>query len=268
MLRCPKCHEKLEKCENVYRCSNSHSYDISSKGYVNLILANQKHSSDPGDDKESLASRKYFLDKGYYQKLAQAVTDLFDKYVDSNKVVLDAGCGTGYYLNYLMSNSKIDRDYFATDISKKGVQMTKSTCKRATCFVSSVFNLPLDDSCIDASMSIFCPYSSEEFSRVIKKGGYLIAVTAGKEHLYQLKEVVYEKPYYNDEKGYSLPDFELIEKFNVKYKMDLNEQKDIICLWKMMPYYHTSSLKDSEKLFEKTEIITTADFLVQVFQRR
>ena len=36
----------------------------------------------------------------------------------------------------------------------------------------------------------------------------------------------------------------------------------------MMPYYHTTSLKDSEKLFEYDAITTDISFLVQVFRRR
>lgn len=268
MLRCPKCMSELTKKEKIYFCKNGHCYDIASQGYVNLMLANQKHSANPGDDIQSLQCRDLFLQKGYYEELAKDINEQLNKYVTENKQILDAGCGTGYYLNYLINNSKYKYNYYATDISKKGVIMTTKKCKEAVCFVSSVFNLPLDDACIDATLSIFCPYSADEFARVIKDDGYLIAVTPGKEHLYQLKEIVYDNPYYNQEDGYNLPEFDLIQQHNVKYMFELTSKEDIASLWKMMPYYHTSSQKDSQKLFEKEKILTTADFLVQVFKRK
>ncbi|MDO4378825.1 MAG: methyltransferase domain-containing protein [Erysipelotrichia bacterium] len=268
MLCCPKCRGDLTRKGQSYFCENGHCYDISAKGYVNLLLANQKHSSNPGDDAQSLLCRDSFLLKGYYQNLSQAITDMFNKYLSAGCTILDAGCGTGYYLRYLIQNSKQQYKYLATDISKKGVSMTASKCPQADCFVSSVFNLPLTDSSLEGVMSVFCPYSSAEFARVIKDNGCLIAVTPGEKHLYQLKEVVYANPYYNEESGYKLSDFDLVEQINVTYMMDLTAKADIEALWKMMPYYHTSSRQDSQKLFDKEQIETTADFLLQVFRRK
>ena len=36
--RCPVCGEKLKLSENSYRCRNRHCFDLSAKGYVNLLL--------------------------------------------------------------------------------------------------------------------------------------------------------------------------------------------------------------------------------------
>ena len=71
MLRCPKCGKPLSKEEKRYFCEEGHSYDIAKEGYVNLMLVNQKHSKNPGDNDESLAARRTFLGKGYYQPLAE-----------------------------------------------------------------------------------------------------------------------------------------------------------------------------------------------------
>ena len=54
----------------------------------------------------------------------------------------------------------------------------------------------------------------------------------------------------------------------VDYQVDLPDKQTIKDLWQMMPYYHTTSLKDSEKLFEYDAITTDISFLVQVFRRR
>ena len=66
MLKCPVCQSKLNKVDNTYKCEKNHSYDISSKGYVNMLLANHKHSINPGDSKEMILSRVRFLDLNYY----------------------------------------------------------------------------------------------------------------------------------------------------------------------------------------------------------
>lgn len=268
MLLCPKCLKKLTKVNNMYKCEDNHCYDIAKEGYVNLMLANQKHSINPGDDKESLNSRNDFLNNGYYKPLADKLAELIGKYFYDEDVFLDAGCGTGYYLNQVMSNVDKKINYYATDISKKGVSMTSKKCKSATCFVGNVFHLPFEDEALDGLMSVFCPYSSEEFSRVIKKGGYVISVTPGKQHLYQLKEIVYDNPYYNDEQGYKLDDFDLVERTNVTYMMKLTSNKDICSLWMMMPYYHTTSKSDNDKLLTRDQADSLADFLVCVYKKR
>ena len=47
---------------------------------------------------------------------------------------------------------------------------------------------------VDLIFSLFAPYSEEEFLRVLKKGGVLIRAVPLTDHLYSLKEAVYEKP--------------------------------------------------------------------------
>ena len=120
MLKCPKCYEELRREGGCYRCDNGHSYDISKEGYVNLMLANMKHSKEPGDSPESLRSREAFLNKGYYQPLAEELTNIINSYIKEGSSFLDAGCGTGYYLDFIMRNIDKKIDFYATDIAKKG----------------------------------------------------------------------------------------------------------------------------------------------------
>lgn len=267
MLRCPKCKEKLIKEENRYFCVNNHSYDIAKTGYVNLILANQISSVNAGDNTESLSARDKFLNKGYYKPLADCLTALVEKYLVDNDSFLDAGCGTGYYLQELINNSNNNISFYGTDISKKGVIMTSKKCQKATCFVGNVFHLPILDASVSGVMSVFCPYSSVEFARVIKQDGYLFIVSAGKNHLFELKEIVYQTPYLNKEEESELNNFQLIEQFNLTYKMSLENNEDILALWRMMPYYHTTSKEDNSKLLALERISCTADFLVSVYKR-
>ena len=268
MLKCPKCYKDLKKENGCYRCENGHSYDISKEGYVNLMLANMKHSKEPGDSPESLRSREAFLNKGYYQPLAEELTNIINDYIKEGASFLDAGCGTGYYLDFIMSNIDKKIDFYATDIAKKGVAMCSKKCREATCFVGNVFHLPFGEESLHGLMSVFCPYSGEEFSRIVRKGGIVIAVTPGSHHLIEMKEVVYDEPYLNEEKGYDLPDFECIRQTKVTYEMDLAENSDIATLWCMTPYYHTTSKENNERLLSLPSIRARADFLVSVYEKK
>ncbi len=266
VLRCPKCQQELTR-DFDWHCVNNHHYDIAKEGYVNLVLANQKHSTNPGDDALSLKSRQQFLSHGYYQPLAEEISKIVVKYLDDGDSFLDAGCGSGYYLNYLVNNCTKKLNYYAVDIAKKGVAMCAKMNPETICFVGNVFHLPIVDGSLTGLMSVFTPYSSEEFSRVVKDGGYVIAVSPGEKHLIEMKEIVYKQVYTNEETGYKLDDFTLIERNKVTYVVTLEKQEDIETLWRMTPYYHTTYIGDSEKLLNYKQLTVTCDFLVSVYKR-
>ena len=266
MYLCPKCKKELKIVGRSYVCEDGHQYDIAKEGYVNLILANQKNSKEPGDPKESLVSRRAFLYAGYYETLSNALNAVVKQYVGSG-AFLDAGCGVGYYLERMIADCP-NLDYYAVDIAKEGVKMCSKKNKQAHCAVASVFHLPLADASLDGLMSVFCPYSAEEFSRIVKEGGYVISVTPGKRHLYEMKEIVYDNPYENDEAGYTLPDFECVERIKVTNTINLRSKQDIEALWTMTPYVHKTSKEDTQKLYAYDTLETTIDFLVAVYQKK
>jgi Methylase involved in ubiquinone/menaquinone biosynthesis len=265
---CPKCQNELQLKDRNYCCINNHHYDVAKEGYVNLILANQKNSKLPGDSKESLQSRKKFLDTGYYQVLSDKVNEIVKGLTKPDSCILDAGCGTGYYLNRLVDSMKTSASFYGVDVGKEAVKMASKLNKKGSFAVCSVFHLPVKDECFDIVMSIFCPYSAEEFSRVTKKDGYVIAVTPGKRHLYEMKELVYENPYENAEEGYLLPDFNLVESVKVTTKIILKSNEDIVSLWKMTPYYHKTNQSANQKLFSCDKIETVIDFMVNVYKKK
>ena len=69
LLACPKCHQQLHLENKTLKCENNHCYDISKRGYINLLLNPDKATNNPGDSKESLVARKAYLNKGYYDML-------------------------------------------------------------------------------------------------------------------------------------------------------------------------------------------------------
>jgi 23S rRNA (guanine745-N1)-methyltransferase len=264
LVRCPRCQAPLIHQGKLFRCEQGHSYDQAKEGYVNLLLPDARHSRQPGDTPEAVRSRRAFLEKGYYQPLAETLARLVFDVVPAG-ALLDAGCGTGYYLDFLAGGDAYQ--ILAVDLSKTAVAMCAKHHPGVFCFVGSLFHLPLAPGCLDGIISVFSPYSAEEFARVLKPDGAVFAVTPGREHLYELKQVVYPHPYYNDEAGYNMPGFVHASRTRVRYEMALADPRDIAALWKMTPYYHTSALQDSAKLLALPRISATADFLIDVYRR-
>ena len=72
-LLCPVCAAELNIDGKSCRCGRGHSFDVARQGYVNLLPVQQKHSLNPGDTKEQVASRREFLSAGFYRPIADAL---------------------------------------------------------------------------------------------------------------------------------------------------------------------------------------------------
>jgi len=60
-LICPVCGASLAKANNTLKCPQSHSFDISREGYVNLLLTGQKKPKILGDTKDMVRARRNFI---------------------------------------------------------------------------------------------------------------------------------------------------------------------------------------------------------------
>ena len=266
MLICPVCQNELKKEGKTYVCINGHSFDMAKEGYVNLLLSNQKRSKEPGDSKESLRNRDNFLNSGTYQFLSDELNLLSDKYYPFSCDILDAGCGSGYYLSNLASHREYKDNYYGIDIGKEEVRMTAKKV-RALLSVASVFRLPFSDNSFDLIMSVFTPYSAEEFYRAAKENGIVISVQPGKRHLYELKEIIYDNPYENADKGYDLEGFESVESKTIE-KVSKLDNSLIKALWEMTPYAHKTSRDGNAKLDSIGKLDVTISFFINVYRRK
>ena len=99
LFRCPLCGSPLTQEERGCICPARHSFDRAAAGYVHLLPPNRMHSKAPGDDREMVAARAVFLERGYYAPLRQALEELVleaSAHLEG-PVLLDSGCGEGYY---------------------------------------------------------------------------------------------------------------------------------------------------------------------------
>ncbi len=274
-LSCPVCHNPLIRHERALSCAQGHSFDIASKGYVHLLLSQDKHSKDPGDNKEMAQARKHFLDKGYYEPLAQAlcheIKQILSEGTQESSLVVDAGCGDGYYTHALhrsLTESRLDVQLYGMDISKEAIRLAAGRSKDIGFIVASLFKLPFLSQSTDILINTFAPACDSEFARILKKRGHLVTVIPGKHHLFELKSVLYEKPYENDEKEPDLPSFSKEKQVRVQHMIDIPSQEDLNDLVLMTPYYWKTPKEGLERLSRLSGLRTTIDFIISIHSRK
>src|SRR5262245_55462167 len=91
-LRCPVCEQTLERAERSLRCPRRHSFNLARQGYADLSAGRLPHV---GDTAAMVADRADFLAAGHYDFIAAALADA----ARTDGLVVDAGTGTGYYLD-------------------------------------------------------------------------------------------------------------------------------------------------------------------------
>jgi 23S rRNA (guanine745-N1)-methyltransferase len=93
VLACPTDLLTLTRQGATWVCPNAHSYDVAREGYVNLLPPGRPSRRSAGDDKDSVAARRRFLNAGYYASLADRVATMVAALAP--RAVLDVGCGEG-----------------------------------------------------------------------------------------------------------------------------------------------------------------------------
>ena len=270
LFRCPICGGPLAREERVYRCVNGHSYDIAKEGYTYLLPPNQKHSSAPGDDKGMAAARREFLSKGYYAPLLNTLCNEIAARSGPAPVILDAGCGEGYY------TSGIYRSLLAAgkqpqaagiDISKFILRSAAKREKAIEFAVASSYRLPVADGCAELLLDCFSPLALEEFHRVLKPGGFFFYVVPAADHLWELKQVLYDRPYPNEEKETPYQGFAYDAIVPVEDTITLASQADIHALFQMTPYYWKTPKAGAERLAALDTLTTRVSFRVHIFRK-
>ena len=265
LLMCPVCREKLSLTEKIWHCVNRHSYDLAKQGYVNLHVVQHKHSKKPGDTPESVQARRAFLSAGHYAPLQQAVVNKIAELRIEN--LLDIGCGEGYYTNAMQAEVL---QCVGVDIAKNAVQVAAKLNKDITWVVGTGATLPVLDASIDLCTSLFSPIPKQEILRVLKDKGYLMVVTPATEHLYAMREALFEEVKEHDSAKFveQLKDaFELVEDIVIDAPMQLS-QTDLKNLIAMTPYAYKAKPERRLALEANESFDLAAQFQIYLFQKK
>ena len=162
MLLCPvrNCHLALAREERRVACPRGHSFDIARSGYINLLQPQERRSKQPGDT------------------VAASPRD----------VVLDAGCGDGFYLGNLASQTGFEAH--GVDISIPAVDGAARRYPGCEWIVANADRfVPYADRSFSMVMSITARMNTGEFQRVLRDDGRLLVALPASEDLVELRGV-------------------------------------------------------------------------------
>lgn len=275
--RCPKCKNPLFLSDSSWICKGNHSYDISKKGYVHLLLANQKHQDNSGDSKESMEARIRFLQKGFYQVLEHRLIELFQQYLTKEFPLsfVDLACGEGNYtckIHTNLQNSGFLIHTYGVDLSKSAILSCghKKRVQQLTNIDFAIGNLsylPILDQSVDIALNCFAKFFPEEFARILKENGILIRVLPGRKHLWEMKELLYTTPYENEREVFEGKEFHSILDEEIEDHISLS-QEDLHDLIVMTPYFYKTNPLSLQKLLSLSSMDVTISFHVQVLQKQ
>jgi 23S rRNA (guanine745-N1)-methyltransferase len=254
--------------ERSLYCVHHHCFDLAKSGYVNLLPSDQKRTKIPGDNKQMVAARTDFLNRGYYQPLVDGLDALLRNF--SGGRVLDAGCGEGYYTDALFQLWKargFPLQIAGVDISKFALDRAAKRNPEIAFAVASIFHLPVAAESCDLLLNLFAPYCREEFLRVLKPDGLYCMVIPGTYHLWELKQAIYDTPYPNAVKDFSLDGWSLAGHESVHAEILLTSPEDIRCLFAMTPYSYKTSRSGTARLEKLTQLRTQIAFELLLYRK-
>lgn len=268
---CPKCGSTLKEDGGACKCPAGHSFDKSREGYYNLLLGSS--GGVHGDNKEMVEARRRFLCLGHYRPLAELVAEMAVKSIHAGGVMLDAGLGEGYYTEIVAQ--RLAAEYGVGAVSVIGFDISKDAVKRAakrqgmtSLAVASSYHMPIKEASVDLVLNIFSPQAAEETQRVLKSSGKFLMVIPGEEHLFGLKEKVYDTPYKNAPENTDIEGFRLLEKRELRYTVSLDSAEDISALFLMTPYAYRTSKEGRERVLSLNTLSTEAHFLALLYEKK
>ncbi|MGN0714580.1 MAG: putative RNA methyltransferase [Anaerovoracaceae bacterium] len=228
VLTCPVCGSRLDLTAEgrSLACSTGHSFDIARQGYVNLYRGKPINEY----TKESFRQRQQILEKGMYAHILDEICSFLQEACGDvsgeacgdvrPQILLDAGCGEGYYTREIalrlggceMENAAKPEggcglDLYGVDLSRDSVQLAASTANQAggaastiKWLVADIGHLPVRDGSVDFLVDVFTSANYEEFRRVLSADGYLIKVIPGEGHVKELREAASSQLHHKDYK--------------------------------------------------------------------
>ena len=219
-----------------------------------------------------VAARRRFLQYGFYEPIAQAISDniKFQPHSTPGLSCLDSGCGEGYYLNQIQILQRHSGllSLIGLDISKWAVKSAASVYKNITWVVASNANIPVQENSLDYIFCIFGFPVYQEYSRILRTGGKLIMLDTGKKHLIELRKIIYPELHNKPNKTKIMPDeFTLLKTDNVTYSIQLPTQQQISDLLEMTPHLYKASNEGREKATILESLNLTIDAQLNIYTK-
>jgi 23S rRNA (guanine745-N1)-methyltransferase len=169
-------------------CGNGHAFDIARSGYVNLLQPQERRSKDPGDSAEAATARRRIHDRGITRPLLDAIAAMLDvdRHRENAGMVVDAGCGDGWYLGELQRTHGFNA--CGIDISTPAIELAAKRYPDCTWLVANADRfVPLADASATTLLSVTARMNAAEFRRVLRDDGTLLVAVAAPDDLIELR---------------------------------------------------------------------------------
>jgi 23S rRNA (guanine745-N1)-methyltransferase len=186
MLICSvrNCGLPLVRDEGRLVCGRGHSFDVARSGYVNLLQPQDRRSKQPGDSAEAVQARRRLHDQGATAPLLRAIGKL--AHLSASDVVLDAGCGDGFYLGSLARETGFDAH--GIDISTPAVDAAARRYPECEWIADNADRfVPYADQSFSMVLSITARMNAAEFRRVLRRDGRLLVAVPAPDDLIELR---------------------------------------------------------------------------------
>ena len=165
-------------------CPRAHSFDLARSGYINLLQPQDKRSKQPGDTTDAVAGRRRLHDRGVTAPLLAAIADLSAP--GSSDIVLDAGCGDGFYLGTLAQ--QFGCEGHGVDISVPAIDAAARRYPACQWIVANADRfVPFAAQSFSLLLSITARMNPAEFHRVLRPEGRLLVAIPAPDDLIELR---------------------------------------------------------------------------------
>ncbi len=265
---CPVCGGKLVDETKRAVCPSGHVFDRAKEGYVNLLL--RERGGTHGDNRDMILSRKRFLESGYYDGLCDRVCAAITAHMPHGGVLLDEGAGEGFYtarMEQALSAAGCDAAIFGFDISKDAVKLAAKRSRKLHMAVAGIYHMPVADACVDVAVNLFAPLAVEETHRVLRRGGVFILAVPEREHLFSLKEILYDTPYKNTVQDSTLDGFTLLSEEEIRYDTMVESRQALADLLRMTPYGYRTPAAGRERLAKAERLLIPVHVRIFIYRK-
>lgn len=281
------CTLPLARGARTWTCAAGHSFDISRRGYVNLLQPQDRRSIDAGDSREAVEARASLLAQGVGRSLIDALVRIAGRLKaaptgdagqaptadaghlsvaptrgDGGQVVVDLGCGSGDALAALSEN----RPGIGIDLSTAAIERAARRFPGRTWVVANADRrLPLLDRSIDLVLSLHGRRNPPEVARVLSPAGHLLVVIPAADDLIELRELVQGERLERDRVNAVVAEheslFEVVDRSVVRERLDLDRAALLNLL---QGTYRGGRLGDADRVAALTrlEVTVASDILV------
>ena len=186
MLTCSvrDCQLPLRREARRVVCDAGHAFDVARSGYINLLPPQDRRSRHPGDTAAAVAARRRIHDRGVTATFLDHILTLTRPQPED--VVLDAGCGEGFFLGSLAERTGCSAH--GVDIAIAAVDAAAKRYPQCEWIVANADRrIPYADRAFSLVLAITGRLNAAEFRRVLQPEGKLLAAVPAPDDLIELR---------------------------------------------------------------------------------